>query len=184
MYSSCSNLLRYCNCLFHSVSANFAMILIDKDVWDKETSLLFHLSLKDHGQNSRTEIPINLPKIFLLATSIDPNERIELKCAGFFDNVLIKPLRLGVLVASLQEALGRRKVNRKKPSTLGILLRDKRILVVDDNAVNRRVAEGALKKYGAIVTCVESGKAALVMLKPPHNFDACFMDLQMPEMDG
>ncbi|XP_062152210.1 histidine kinase 2 [Alnus glutinosa] len=167
-----------------SVSANFAMILIDKDVWDKETSLLFHLSLKDHGQNSRTEIPINLPKIFLLATSIDPDERIELKCAGFFDNVLIKPLRLGVLIASLQEALGRRKVNRKKPSTLGILLRDKRILVVDDNAVNRRVAEGALKKYGAIVTCVESGKAALVMLKPPHNFDACFMDLQMPEMDG
>ncbi|TKY45335.1 Histidine kinase 2 [Spatholobus suberectus] len=31
---------------------------------------------------------------------------------------------------------------------------------------------------------VESGRAALKMLKPPHNFDACFMDLQMPEMDG
>jgi histidine kinase 2/3/4 (cytokinin receptor) len=46
------------------------------------------------------------------------------------------------------------------------------------------VAEGALKKHGAIVTCVESGKAALEKLKPPHSFDACFMDFQMPEMDG
>ncbi|KAF5949935.1 hypothetical protein HYC85_011928 [Camellia sinensis] len=30
----------------------------------------------------------------------------------------------------------------------------------------------------------DSGKAALEKLKPPHNSDACFMDLQMPEMDG
>ena len=166
------------------MSEKFAMVLIDKDVWDKETSRLLHLSVKDHGQNSRTEIPINLPKIFLLVTSNGDNERIELKSTGFVDNVLIKPLRLGVLVACLQEAFGRRKVDRNKSTTLGSLLREKRILVVDDNAVNRRVAEGALKKYGAIVTCVESGKAALAVLKPPHNFDACFMDLQMPEMDG
>ncbi|GKD54080.1 histidine kinase 2, partial [Tanacetum coccineum] len=64
------------------------------------------------------------------------------------------------------------------------LLRDKRSLVVDDIIVNRRVAEGALKKFGAIVTCVDSGKAALEKLKPPHAFHACFMDLRMPKMDG
>ena len=51
-------------------------------------------------------------------------------------------------------------------------------------AVNRRVAKGVLQKYGAKVTAVESGRAALKMLELPHNFDACFMDLQMPEMDG
>jgi len=55
----------------------------------------------------------------------------------------------------------------------------KQILVVDDNAVNRRVAKGFLQKYGAKVTSVESGMAALKVLKLPHNFDACFMDLQM-----
>ncbi len=53
-----------------------------------------------------------------------------------------------------------------------------------DNAVNRIVAAGALKKYGAIVTCVDSGKEAISRLQPPHKFDACFMDVQMPEMDG
>ncbi|XP_068466302.1 histidine kinase 4-like [Phaseolus vulgaris] len=50
--------------------------------------------------------------------------------------------------------------------------------------VNRRVAEGALKKFGADVKFAESGKAVLEMLQLPQNFDACFMDIQMPEMDG
>ncbi|RYR04095.1 hypothetical protein Ahy_B06g083668 [Arachis hypogaea] len=49
---------------------------------------------------------------------------------------------------------------------------------------NRKVAKGVLQKYGATVTYVEGGRAALQMLKPLHNFDAGFMDLQMPEMDG
>jgi len=55
--------------------------------------------------------------------------------------------------------------------------------VVIDNCVNQRVAAGASKKL-ADVKCVESGKPALEMFQLPHNFDACFMDIQMPEMDG
>ncbi|KAE8724569.1 Histidine kinase 4 [Hibiscus syriacus] len=43
---------------------------------------------------------------------------------------------------------------------------------------------GALKKFGAAVECAESGKAALKLLQIPHSYDACFMDIQMPEMDG
>lgn len=58
----------------------------------------------------------------------------------------------------------------------GYLLREKRILVVDDNLVNRRVVEGVFKKYGVIVICVESGKVVLVMFKLFYNFDVCFMD--------
>ena len=163
------------------------MVLVDKDVWDMDTSLKVHRLLKEFRPNGRTEVPDSLPKIFLLATSITQTERIELKSTGLVDDVLMKPLRLSVLIFCFQEVLRigkKRQPIRGKPSTLGTLLRNKRILVVDDNLVNRRVAEGALKKYGAIVTCVDSGKAALERLKPPHDFDACFMDLQMPEMDG
>jgi histidine kinase 2/3/4 (cytokinin receptor) len=69
-------------------------------------------------------------------------------------------------------------------SFLQSLLCGKRILVVDDNRVNRRVAAGALKKFGADAECAESGKEALKLLQPPHTYDACFMDIQMPEMDG
>ena len=163
------------------------MILIDKDVWNQETVLQLRSLLKEHRQNGRLDVSTNLPKIFLLGTSMSPVECSKLKTAGFVDNVLMKPLRLSVLIACFQEALGngrKDQVHRKKTSTLGSLLREKRILVVDDNKVNRRVAEGALKKYGAIVSCVERGQDAVDKLKPPHNFDACFMDIQLPEMDG
>ncbi|PWA54642.1 histidine kinase-like ATPase, C-terminal domain-containing protein [Artemisia annua] len=151
-----------------SDSAHSDMILIDEEVCD------FH-TLKELK-----------PKVFLLAKSIHPTKHNELKTANLVTDVLVKPLRFSVLISCFQETFttkDKTRVTRKAP-TLGTLLRDKKILVVDDNVVNRRVAEGALKKYGAIVTCVDSGKAALDKLRPPHGFDACFMDLQMPEMDG
>ncbi|XP_059662884.1 histidine kinase 2 isoform X2 [Cornus florida] len=181
---ACSYLSSYSNT---SASSHLNMILVEKDDWDKEIGLPLHQLLRELRPNGCSEVPEILPKLFLLATSISSTERNELKSAGFVDDVLTKPLRLSVLISCFREALGigkKRQLNRGKLLNLGSLLRDKRILVVDDNAVNRRVAEGALKKYGATVTCVESGKAAVAMLKPPHSFDACFMDLQMPEMDG
>ncbi|KAJ9176802.1 hypothetical protein P3X46_012079 [Hevea brasiliensis] len=182
--SACSYLLGGC---YTSVPADLAVVLIDKDVWHNEISISFNHLLKESKRNCGKEILGNLPKIFFLATTISPDERYELLSAGLAENVIMKPLRLSVLIACFQEAIGSGKkspAKRKKPSTLQNLLRGKRILVVDDNTVNRRVAEGALKKYGAIVTCVESGKDALELLKPPHTFDACFMDRHMPEMDG
>ncbi|KAF8043034.1 hypothetical protein BT93_A1391 [Corymbia citriodora subsp. variegata] len=186
---ACS-LMSACTYLSNSSSprelSDFDMILIDKDVWDRQTGSELNISLKKRRQNGSNGVSIR-PKIFLLATSISPSERSELKLANLVDNVLVKPLRLSVLMSFFQEALGngkKRLSDRRKVSSLGNLLKDRRILVVDDNMVNRRVAEGALKKYGAIVTCVGSGKDAVAMLRPPHDFAACFMDLQMPEMDG
>ncbi|CAH1450169.1 unnamed protein product [Lactuca virosa] len=160
-----------------SDSPHLDMILIDEEVCDKNTSLE-EVKVKPIGMK---------PKVFLLVKSINPVRHNDLKLANLVCDVLVKPLRFSVLISCFQETLiskDKTQVARRKPKTLGTLLRDKKILVVDDNVVNRRVAEGALKKYGAIVTCVESGKAALEMLRPPHCFDACFMDLQMPEMDG
>ncbi|KAJ7960275.1 Histidine kinase [Quillaja saponaria] len=170
--SACSYLSKTCET---SMSPLLAMILIDKDVCDKETGLLFHHSLKEKWQISVKEESVNFLKIYLLATSISTQEHEVLKSVGFVDNVLMKPLRLSVLIACFQDALGngeKRQVKRKKD--LGNFLRER----------YRKVAEGALKKYGAIVNCVESGSAAIETLEPPHNFDACFMDLQMPQMDG
>ncbi|MBX2900613.1 MAG: PAS domain S-box protein [Cyclobacteriaceae bacterium] len=58
-----------------------------------------------------------------------------------------------------------------------------RILVVDDNAVNREVAGGFLKRWGHVVSQAESGKEALAIIKT-KNIDLVLMDLQMPELDG
>ncbi|CAI9779394.1 unnamed protein product [Fraxinus pennsylvanica] len=94
-----------------------------------------------------------------------------------------------MLAASLQHAMGvgnRGNYRNGELHTLSLsnLLRGRKILVVDDNQVNLRVAAGALKKYGADVVNAERGKEAISLLTPPHHFDACFMDIQMPEMDG
>jgi len=161
------------------------MVLIDKEVWEREHIIEIRDLLKDAMPNSGTDSFLP-PKLFLLATSCSP-ERNQLKSSHMVDAILTKPLKLSILTGCFHEAFSngrKRQVNREKPAALGNLLKGKQILVVDDNAVNRKVAEGALKKYGAVVTCVDSGKAAVKKLNPPHNFDACFMDLQMPEMDG
>ncbi|CAL0315939.1 unnamed protein product [Lupinus luteus] len=179
--SACSCVSGTCNM---SMSTHLAMILIEKDAWDKESSIVY--TIEKHKQDSINRAGINFPKIFLLAAHLSTNERDEVKSIGVIDDVLMKPLWLSALVRCFRESLGteKRQKDRKRVSKLRNLLIKKRILVVDDNAVNRKVAEGVLHRYGAIVTCVESGKAALQMLKLPHNFDACFMDLRMPEMDG
>ncbi|KAI7733129.1 hypothetical protein M8C21_021672 [Ambrosia artemisiifolia] len=161
--------------LLESGSSGFAVILADQEVWDNESGLAFLRGLKSST------------KLFLLANSISPTIQDEIKSANLTATFVVKPLRLGVLISCFRETLpagNARVVARTKQSILGNLLRDKKILVVDDNIVNRRVAEGTLKKYGAIVTCVDSGKVAIEKLTPPHSFHACFMDLQMPEMDG
>lgn len=162
-----------------------AMILIDKDSWDKESSILH--TMKKQRQNGIKGDRRNFPKIFLLATNLIPGERDDLMSDGVIDDILMKPLWPSVLIPCYKEYLGTEKNQRNRKqqvSKLGNLLIHKQILVVDDNAVNRKVAEGVLRRYGAVVTSVDGGRAALKMLKPPHNFDACFMDLQMPEMDG
>nr|AWS21722.1 sensor histidine kinase 2b [Solanum tuberosum] len=180
MHSACSYLSNYSNT---SALEHLAVVFVDQDSWDKETSLTLSNMLKELRTNGSTTTLGKPPKICLLCMSF--MEKDDLKSAGIVDHVLTKPVRLSGLITCFQEAIGYQNKKRvTQPSTLGSLLTGKHILVVDDNNVNRRVAEGALKKYGAIVTCVDSGKAALTHLNPPHNFDACFMDLQMPEMDG
>jgi signal transduction histidine kinase/DNA-binding response OmpR family regulator len=63
-----------------------------------------------------------------------------------------------------------------------------RILVVDDNATNRRILESQLTKLGMRVACVSGGPQALDALasaaKSDEPFHAAIVDHDMPEMDG
>ncbi|KAI5060179.1 hypothetical protein GOP47_0025116 [Adiantum capillus-veneris] len=168
------------------------MILVDKDAWGASTGLSFPSVISEARQKYSVMAHWKLqkePKLILLATSITPAETEKAKAMGFVETVIMKPLRPSLMAACLQQALGLGSKEcqgrgLKGPTKLHSLLHGKKILVVDDNLVNRRVAAGALKKYGASVECCDSGKAAITLLQPPHSFDACFMDIQMPEMDG
>ncbi|KAF8390661.1 hypothetical protein HHK36_025188 [Tetracentron sinense] len=172
---------------FSSISSETAVIkivLVEKEVWDKDMDLAALFI------NKLTKIVhADPPKLFLLDNSTSCTKSSTAKSDVHTPTVITKPLRASMLAASLQRAMGVGNKGNCRNGGLPILslrklLHGKNILVVDDNKVNLLVANGALKKYGADVTCVDSGKRAINMLKPPHHFDACFMDIQMPEMDG
>ncbi|KAH0924028.1 hypothetical protein HID58_024046 [Brassica napus] len=163
------------------------MILVEKDSWISTEDI----DAEIRQMNSRTNGNVHhkTPKLALFATNITNSEFDRAKSAGFADTVIMKPLRASMIGACLQQVLELRKARQQhpegsSPATLKSLLTGKKILVVDDNMVNRRVAAGALKKFGAEVVCAESGQVALGLLQIPHSFDACFMDIQMPQMDG
>ncbi len=68
-------------------------------------------------------------------------------------------------------------------ATLERVARAGRVLVVDDNAVNLKVAAGLLERLGLTVDQAASGEAALGALELAR-YDLVLMDLQMPGLDG
>ena len=60
---------------------------------------------------------------------------------------------------------------------------DARVLLVEDNPINQRVAQAMLEKMGCTVRIACDGRQALELL-PGEDFDLVLMDCQMPEMDG
>lgn len=57
------------------------------------------------------------------------------------------------------------------------------LLLVEDNAVNRKVAVGLLSRLGCEVVCAESGRDALAMVQR-QQVHLIFMDIQLPDIDG
>ncbi len=58
-----------------------------------------------------------------------------------------------------------------------------RILLVEDNPVNREVALSLMADLGFVIDCAEDGRQA-VTLATGHSYDLILMDMQMPNMDG
>jgi CheY-like chemotaxis protein len=75
------------------------------------------------------------------------------------------------------------------PETLGpallqpVVVAPMRILVAEDNAVNRKVAAALIERLGHSVTVVDNGRQALDAVAS-GGFDAVLMDVQMPDLDG
>ena len=72
----------------------------------------------------------------------------------------------------------------KKEETLEpFTVKDYKVLVVDDNQINRKVARSFLQSYELEITEAESGMEAIRLVRDTQ-FDIIFMDHMMPEMDG
>ena len=63
-------------------------------------------------------------------------------------------------------------------------LAGKRVLIVDDNATNRKILTLQTESWGMLASATDSGVEALKLLEQNQQFDLAILDMQMPKMDG
>lgn len=87
----------------------------------------------------------------------------------------------------VKEGLPAEKENSQKSRTVDKdFLKGHRIMLAEDNELNREIAYELLSETGLIVDTVKNGQEALDLLKkqPEFFYDLIFMDIQMPVMNG
>jgi len=100
--------------------------------------------------------------------------------------IVRKPMRSAIIAETLDHVLsGTALPEPQAPPALlgGTTFKGARILVVEDNVVNQRVARGILEKMAVTVTVANHGADALQCLAEA-DYDLVLMDCQMPIMDG
>jgi len=113
-----------------------------------------------------------------------PGDRID----GGVWSCLSKPVKESELLDAVRSVVGvsSRTRARRAPAVSGQAQRSRLaldILLVEDNPVNRRLAQHVLEKEGYRVVAADNGAAALKTLEDKH-FDLILMDVQMPRVDG
>lgn len=76
------------------------------------------------------------------------------------------------------------KVDAEKITNKEIIVNNKKVLLVDDNKINLKVAERLLESYGIKTESVESGFACLDKIKAGEKYDLIMLDDMMPKMSG
>ena len=112
----------------------------------------------------------------------------EAKAAGV-TAFCAKPMFLSDLRETLLNALGQQETRRGSilpGPQAGSEFKGKRLLLVEDNELNREIALEILDKYGFRIDTAENGAEAVekVAESKPGDYDLVLMDIQMPVMDG
>ena len=124
----------------------------------------------------------------IILTAYDWSDiEVEAKAAGV-TAFCSKPMFMSDLRETLMSALGQKQTDAAQ----GLLpeknadFKGKQILLVEDNELNREIAQEILREYGFLVDTAENGAVAVekVNTAAPGSYDLVLMDVQMPIMDG
>ncbi|MCB6540526.1 putative Multi-sensor hybrid histidine kinase [uncultured Desulfovibrio sp.] len=159
----------------------FSFILLDSKRSDKECVAV--------AQRIRQEVPRDLFIALLVTGPSSEAIALEGKNVGV-NTVLAKPVNSSTLFDTVMEALGKRVASKggdagsrgkrlKRPTKIY----DARILLVEDNVINQKVAMEILGQAGLIVQVANNGFEAIEAVKN-SDFDAVLMDIQMSGLDG
>jgi len=158
-------------------------VIIDRNL--RETDGIFlagHIKMLP----SREKLPL------LLLSTVKDRTSLPTDIASGFAAIVTKPVKLGYLreqlLAALNEppsAIVAAVSPRVGPAPQAALagLYPMRILVADDNEINRQVSRFLFQQMGYQVRMAGNGREVLAALEQ-QDYDVIFMDVQMPEMDG
>ncbi len=141
------------------------------------------------AEEIRNDQEIRDTSLIMLTSMGRQNSLGRFKDIGF-DAYLTKPIRQSQLFNSIVDAVekGRRKTGEFKKTITAdkpapVAAAPVKILVVEDNHVNQKLAISMLKKLGYDADVSDNGRDAVEKLKR-MRYDIVFMDIQMPVMDG
>ena len=124
----------------------------------------------------------------IILTAYDWSDiEVEAKAAGV-TAFCSKPMFLSDLRETLMSALGQKLTDASQEllPEKNADFKDRHVLLVEDNELNREIAQEILREYGFRVDTAENGEVAVekVSTAAPGSYDLVLMDVQMPVMDG
>ncbi|MFH0976157.1 MAG: PAS domain S-box protein [Spirochaetota bacterium] len=163
--------------------SSYDLVLIDSGISDTE-GIDLAAAIKKHKKLRK------IPKIILVtAYSREDltNQAEELELEGY----LLKPVNESLLLDAIMDIFGSINQDMQGRASGSEEMEDmkslagRRVLLVEDNEINRQVGEEILSGFGLTVELTCSGLEAIERAGNTNlPLDAIFMDIQMPGMDG
>ena len=180
----------------------FVRLSVEEEPSDKKNTINLVLKVQDTGVGIKPE---NLQKIFEDFKQIDSKKNRGVEGTGLglaITKRLVELMKGTIKVDSVygegttftvtipqrvvdNRTLAEMPETQQKPAEKmeAFVVSNYKVLVVDDNLINRKVATGFLKNYEFELEEAESGYEAIELVKKT-KYNLIFMDHMMPEMDG
>ena len=146
-----------------------------------EQNLYTHLFISMEEYNEDVEFFDRVSKEVKVVLVTDPIESQKIKNQNI--RKLYKPFYLLPVVMVFNDRTRANASTVLEYEHKRFIAPEAKVLIVDDNIMNIKVAEGMLKPYKIQTECATSGKEALELIRN-KSYDFVFMDHMMPEMDG
>lgn len=156
-----------------SESTFYDLILLDREYRDTLDTFVIQ-KLKSSKQLSKADL-------ILVSATASLFSLKSLKEVGY-SGYLNKPVKLAHLANEIGSFVPA-KYKDFKDKNVGDVPKDLRILLVEDNLINEKIAKTSLNRLGYTVEISRTGKDAISKYRR-NDFDLVLMDLKMPELDG
>ena len=162
----------------HEEGDDFAAVILDWKMPGKDGI--------ETAREIRQQVGDGVPIIILSAydwTEVEDRAR-DAGIQAFIEKPLFRSRLVYALKSVLSRDDGKKQMEMEELHQAGF--QGKRVLLVEDNELNREISEELLTAIGVEVEQAEDGKQAVekVQSSSPYHYDLIFMDIQMPVMNG